>query len=78
MQTLGTQMSLTHIVPTCAGRRVEAFVELVEVRNHTLRFRVDCFDEYGLIGSGFHERVVTHVGRFRKRLEAPAADVRAA
>lgn len=44
--------------------KVTAQVELIEVKGRTLRFRVDCFDACGLIGSGFHERTLIHTGRF--------------
>jgi fluoroacetyl-CoA thioesterase len=60
--TVGTHVTLNHIAPTPVGMakgiKVTAQVELVEVKGRTLRFRVNCYDECGLIGSGFHERSV--------------------
>src|SRR5215471_11229980 len=50
--TVGTHVYLSHLAPTPLGMKVTAQVELIEVKGPTLRFRVDCYDECGLIGSG--------------------------
>jgi len=53
-------------------------VELMEVKGRTLRFRVDCYDECGLIGSGFHERSVIDTERFMDKVRKKAARLMAA
>ncbi len=80
LRTVGTHVYLSHVAPTPRGMRVEAAVELVEVKGRVLRFRVDCYDECGLIGSGFHERAMIEPGKFMTRVEdrARRAQVRAA
>jgi len=66
--TVGTHVYLSHVAPTPMGMTVTAEVELVEVKGRTLRFRVDCRDECGLIGSGFHERAVIDTDRFMAKV----------
>lgn len=62
--TMGSHVYLSHRAPRPVDmERVTATAELVEVRGNTVRFRVDCFDAQGRIGSGFHERSVMDAPR---------------
>jgi fluoroacetyl-CoA thioesterase len=74
--TVGTHVYLSHVAPTPMGMpletKVTAQVELMEVKGRTLRFRVDCYDECGLIGSGFHERTVIDTVRFMAKVREKA------
>ena len=74
--TVGTHVYLSHVAPTPLGMpkeiRVTAHVELVDVKDRTLRFRVDCYDECDLIGSGFHERTVIDTVRFMAKVHKKA------
>ena len=76
--TVGTHVYLSHVAPTPMGMNVTAQVELVEVKGRTLRFRVDCYDECDLIGSGFHERTVIDTVRFMDKVRRKAATLLAA
>ena len=76
--TVGTHVYLSHVAPTPSGMKVSARVELMEVKGRTLRFRVDCYDECGLIGSGFHERTVIDTERFMDKLRKKATTLMAA
>jgi len=76
--TVGTHVYLSHVAPTPLGMKVTAQVELVEVKGRTLRFRVDCYDECDLIGSGFHERTVIDTVRFMARVRRKATTLLAA
>ena len=73
-RTVGTRVEMTHTAATPIGMNVTAEVELVEIRDRTLRFRVACRDEKDPIGEGFHERTVVDHARFMARL-ARKADV---
>ena len=66
--SVGTHVYLSHVAPTPAGMRVTAQVELIEVKERMLRFRVDCYDGCGLIGSGYHERTVVDPERFMAKV----------
>lgn len=75
-KTVGTHIDVSHVAATPVGMTVTAEVELVEVDGRTLRFRVSCRDEAGLIGEGFHERAIVDHDRFMQRVNAksPRAD----
>ena len=67
-RTVGTKVEMTHTAATPIGMAVTAEVELVEIRDRTLRFKVACRDEKDAIGDGFHERTVIDHARFMARL----------
>jgi fluoroacetyl-CoA thioesterase len=76
--SVGIHVYLSHVAPTPMGMKVTAQVELVEVKGRTLRFRVDCYDECDLIGSGFHERTVIDTARFMDKVRKKATTLLAA
>ena len=67
-RTVGTRVDMSHTAATPVGMTVTAEVELVEIRDRTLRFEVACRDEKDPIGEGFHERTVIDNTRFLARL----------
>ena len=80
--TVGTHVYLSHAASTPAGMpmatKVTAQVELIEVKERRLRFRVDCYDTHGLIGSGYHERTLVADVRFMDKARKKAAILLAA
>ena len=76
--SVGTHVYLSHVAPTPTGMQVTAQVELIEVKDRVLRFRVDCYDGDGLIGSGYHERTLIDTARFMDRLRKKTAKLLAA
>jgi fluoroacetyl-CoA thioesterase len=69
-KSLGTQVDISHVAATPAGMTVTADVELISVEGRKLRFRVECRDESGPIGDGYHERVIVDAQRFMARVAA--------
>ena len=67
-RTVGTRVDMTHTAATPIGMTVTAEVELVEINDRALRFKVACRDERAPIGEGFHERTVVDNARFMARL----------
>jgi len=67
-RTVGTRVEMTHTAATPIGMAVIAEVELIEIKDRTLRFKVACRDEKDPIGEGFHERAVIDNARFMVRL----------
>ncbi len=72
-QTVGIRVDMSHIAATPVGMRVTAEVELIEVNERKLRFKVLCRDEKDVIGEGFHERGVINRARFLSKLDAKRA-----
>lgn len=71
-RTVGTKVEMTHTAATPVGMTVTAEVELVEIRDRVVRFKVACRDEKDPIGEGFHERTVIDHDRFMVRLARKA------
>lgn len=71
-QTVGTHINMGHVAATPPGMEVRAQVKLIEVDGRRLVFEVTAFDESGLIGRGFHERVIVDVERFNRKIEEKA------
>jgi fluoroacetyl-CoA thioesterase len=67
-RTVGTRVEMTHTAATPVGMNVTADVELVEISDRILRFKVACCDEKDPIGEGFHERTIIDNSRFMARL----------
>ena len=67
--TVGTLVGVTHIAATPVGMKVFAQVELVEVEERRLAFKVMCRDEIEEIGSGLHERYIIDMERFMEKVE---------
>jgi fluoroacetyl-CoA thioesterase len=68
-KTVGTHVDLSHIAATPVGRTVTCTVKLVEFEGKRLKFQVECRDDKGPIGEGFHERFIVDVAKFMARLE---------
>ena len=76
--TIGTHVYLNHVARAPMGMRVTARVELIEVKDRVLRFRIDCYDDCGLIGSGYHERTAIDTARLMDKVRQKAAALLAA
>ena len=68
--TVGTLVNVTHLAPTPEGAAVRATVELTETDGRRFAFRVQAWDEAGLIGEGAHERCSVKMERFAEKAAA--------
>lgn len=73
-QTVGTHVNVSHEAATPAGMEVVAKVELVKVDGRRLLFKVEGYDQSGLIARGSHERHVIDKARFDAALEKKRND----
>lgn len=64
MDTVGTRLDVSHLSATPVGMKAWAESELVEIDRRRLVFRVQAYDEAGLIGEGTHERFVVDMDKF--------------
>ena len=69
LTTVGTHVDVSHVAATPCGMKVRFETELVAVspNGKGLTFKVQAFDETGLIGEGEHKRVVVAKEKFEKR-----------
>jgi len=72
MQTVGTQLNVSHIAATPVGMRVVAHAEVVDVIDRKLLFKVWAEDEVEKIGEGAHERIIVDLERFDTRISSKA------
>lgn len=64
MSSVGTLMSVKHLSATPVGMSVTATATVIEVDGRKISFKVEAYDEAGLIGEGTHERFVVAEERF--------------
>ena len=71
-RTVGTRVEMSHSAATPIGMQVTAEIELIEIDDRRLRFKVSCRDEAEPIGDGFHDRTIIDHDRFMTRLARKA------
>lgn len=71
-RTVGIDVDLSHSAATPVGMKATAEVELVEVHDRKLLFKVICRDEADVIGEGYHERAIIDAERFNAKVAAKA------
>lgn len=71
--SVGTLMNVKHIAASPVGMKITCKTELIEVDGRRLVFRVEAFDEKGLIGEGTHERFIIVNDKFQKKADAKLA-----
>lgn len=54
---------------------MRAQVKVIEVDGRRVVFEVAAFDESGLIGKGFHERMIIDAKRFNRKIEEKAKSI---
>lgn len=62
--TVGTVVNIKHIAATPMGMEAYAVSELIEVDGRRLVFKVEAYDEVGLIAEGLHERFIIYKEKF--------------
>lgn len=68
--TVGSKIIVEHLNPTPLGGKVTVTAELTETEGRFFRFRLEAFDEAGLIATGTHERVSVKKESFAAKAEA--------
>lgn len=67
--SVGTLMNVKHLAASPVGMKITCKTELTEVDGRKLTFRVEAYDEAGLIGEGIHERFVIINDKFQKKAD---------
>ena len=71
--SVGTRIDVRHLAATPLGGHVRAVAELAETKGKALTFRVEVFDDYGLVEEGTVERFLVDRARFIERAQQPRA-----
>ena len=62
--SVGTLMNVKHLSATPVGMNIYATATVTEVDGRRVAFKVEAYDEVGIIGEGVHERFVVAEERF--------------
>lgn len=68
--TVGIKMNVNHVSATPVGMQVRIETELTEIDRKRLVFKVEAYDEAGLIGQGLHERFIIQNEKFLAKAES--------
>jgi fluoroacetyl-CoA thioesterase len=68
-QSVGTQVSFSHLAATPPGLTVTVQSEVIAVEGRKVTSRASAHDGHDLISEGTHERMVIDVARFAARLQ---------
>ncbi|AZL59532.1 thioesterase [Tabrizicola piscis] len=66
--SVGSHINVSHTAATPPGMSVLAEVTLTSVERRMLTFKVEAFDDVGLIGQGSHQRAVIDIDRFNAKI----------
>lgn len=67
ISTVGTALNIKHLAPTPVESEVKAVAELLSFDGRKAEFKVEAYDEAGLIGEGTHERFTIKIDRFMEK-----------
>lgn len=62
--SVGIELSISHLSATPVGLEVRAEAEVVSVEGNIITFQTTAFDEAGKIGEGTHKRAIISTQRF--------------
>lgn len=68
--TVGTCVNVKHLSATPLGMKVVIKSELIKVDGRALIFKVEAYDEKGLIGEGSHERFIVNNEKFQAKTDS--------
>lgn len=67
--SVGTLMNVKHVAASPVGMKITCQSELESVEGRKLTFKVEAYDEVGLIGEGTHERFIIVNNRFQEKAD---------
>ena len=68
--TVGILVNVKHLSATPLGMKVEIKSDLIKVDGRALTFKVEAYDEKGLIGEGIHERFIVNNEKFQAKTDS--------
>ena len=68
--TVGISVDVKHLSATPLGMKIVVKSELTKVDGRALTFKVEAYDEKGLIGEGIHERFIVNNEKFQAKTDS--------
>ena len=66
---VGTKVDIGHVASSPVGMKITCDSELIEIEGRKLVFKVEAYDEKGLIGKGTHERFIVENKKFQEKTD---------
>lgn len=70
--TVGTSIQVNHVAATPIGMKVTAKAEVTQINGKRIVYKIEAFDEFGLIGDGLHERYIIQEAKFLEKVFSKA------
>ena len=67
--SVGTKVDIEHVASSPVGMKITCDSELIEIEGRKLVFKVEAYDEKGLIGKGTHERFIVENKKFQEKAD---------
>lgn len=67
--SVGTKVDIEHVASSPVGMKITCDSELIEIEGRKLVFKVEAYDEKGLIGKGTHERFIVENKKFQEKTD---------
>ena len=64
-----TKVDIEHVASSPVGMKITCDSELIEIEGRKLVFKVEAYDEKGLIGKGTHERFIVENKKFQEKTD---------
>lgn len=72
--SVGTKVDIEHVASSPVGMKITCDSELIEIEGRKLVFKVEAYDEKGLIGKGTHERFIVENKKFQEKTDNKLAE----
>jgi fluoroacetyl-CoA thioesterase len=73
--SVGVHVDVKHLAATPVGATVKATATITAVKDNTISFTVEAYDEAEKVGEGTHVRAAVELSRFLKRLSRKTAEI---
>ena len=67
--SVGTKVDIEHVASSPVGMKITCDSELIEIEGRKLVFKVEAYDEKGLIGKVTHERFIVENKKFQEKTD---------
>ena len=67
--SVGTKVVIGQVASSPVGMKITCDSELIEIEGRKLVFKVEAYDEKGLIGKGTHERFIVENKKFQEKTD---------
>ncbi len=73
--SVGTRIDVSHVAASPVGMKITCKTELTGIDGRKLIFKVEAYDEKGLIGEGIHERFLIVNEKFQQKTNSKLSNV---